>query len=150
VRNRRGLVAFAVVTTALAGAGGVAAARPRGLPILDNTPPTNVDGTPSRPPDRNGWYDHPVVYRFHGEDDQSGIASCDTVTYDGPDSADAKVKGGCDDKAGNRTEVTDSLQYDGTPPTVGVTPSRAPDHNGWYTHPVSLSARRCGRSSTPR
>jgi hypothetical protein len=139
VRNGRGLVAVAIAVTACAGTGTVLAAKPRGLPILDNTPPTNVDGTPSRDPDKGGWYNHPVVYRFNGEDDQSGIASCDTVTYDGPDSAEAKVKGGCNDKAGNRTEVTDSLKYDGTKPSVGATPSRPPDHGGWYTHPVSFS-----------
>jgi hypothetical protein len=132
-------VAFAIAVTALAGTGSVLAAKPRGLPIFDNTPPTNVDGTPSRSPDKDGWYNHPVVFRFHGEDAQSGIASCDNVTYDGPDSAEAKVQGGCSGRAGNRTEVADSLKYDGTEPAVGASASRPPDHGDWYTHPVSFS-----------
>jgi hypothetical protein len=109
------------------------------LPIFDNTPPDNVQGTPDRPPDVAGWYSHSVTFTYTGTDADSGIASCDQVTYDGPDSKTAHVTGGCTDNAGNRSVVTDGLQYDGTKPVVsGASPERAPDHDGWYTRPVSF------------
>jgi hypothetical protein len=113
----------------------------RGVPVLfDNTPPHDVHGTPSRLPDANGWYSHDVTLQFDGQDDESGIDSCDSITYSGPDSATAGVTGGCQDKAGNPTNVTETIKYDGTKPVVnGATADRAPDHDGWYNHPVTFA-----------
>lgn len=109
---------------------------------FDSVGPDDVDGTPARGPDYGDWYTHPVSYVFHGTDPVpgSGLASCDNATYSGPDSASASVTAGCVDVAGNRSNSTDSLHYDATKPTVtGATGDRSPDHNGWYTHPVSFS-----------
>jgi hypothetical protein len=109
---------------------------------FDNTPPENVSGTPGRAADHDGWYTHDVTYTFTGDDPQpgSGIASCDTVTYTGPDSATGDVKGGCTDNAGNRTNTDIALKYDGTRPVItGATPDRGADHGDWYNHPVTFA-----------
>ena len=57
---------------------------------------------PSRNPDSNGWYNHPLSVGFAGSDAVSGIESCvPAQTYSGPDSANASVSGSCQDHAGN-------------------------------------------------
>jgi hypothetical protein len=124
-------------------AGNLAVA-PTGFPIkFDATAPDDVDGTADRAPDDSGWYTHSVAYSFHGTDPApgSGLKSCDgPLAYSGPDSANASITGGCVDVAGNRTNATDTFKFDATKPTVtGATGTRAPDHNGWYTSPVTFS-----------
>jgi hypothetical protein len=114
----------------------------QGFPVLfDNTPPHDVHGTPSRPPDHAGWYTHDVALQFDGQDDESGVDEpCDKITYSGPDSANAPVTGGCQDKAGNRSNVTETIKYDATKPVIsGASADRAPDHGDWYNHPVTFS-----------
>jgi hypothetical protein len=72
-----------------------------------------------RPPDSNGWYNHPVQIAFHGSDGGSGIGSCTAVTYAGPDTAGTTVNGNCRDNAGNSTGGTSpSFKYDATPPSL--------------------------------
>ncbi|HEY7632957.1 MAG TPA: hypothetical protein VH817_19785 [Thermoleophilaceae bacterium] len=107
----------------------------------DATPPTVATAAASRPPDSNGWYNHPVSFTFQGADANSGIASCSAAAvYGGPDSAAAKVAGSCQDQAGNTGSGTHSLLYDQTPPKVlGALPDRLPDHDGWFNHPVRLA-----------
>jgi hypothetical protein len=83
---------------------------------VDKTPPRVTGATPDRPPDYNGWYNHPVAFAFHGSDALSGLASCETVTYAGPDGATAAVTGGCRDVAGNRGVGSFPLAFDDTPP----------------------------------
>jgi hypothetical protein len=84
----------------------------------DATPPS-ATAAPARPPDANGWYNHPVAVAFSGTDATSGVASCDTVTYDGPTSDNATVTGTCHDQAGNVSAPGSfSLKYDATPPTL--------------------------------
>jgi hypothetical protein len=114
----------------------------QGFPVLfDDTPPHDVHGTPNRQPDHAGWYTHDVTFQFDGQDDESGVDEpCDSITYSGPDSGTAPVTGGCQDKAGNRSNVTETIKYDGTKPTVtGASADRAPDHGDWYNHPVTFS-----------
>ena len=105
----------------------------------DATPPT-VTPSPARPPDANGWYNHPVSFAFSGSDSTSGIDSCTSASYSGPDAAAATVQGTCTDKAGNSASSSSSLQYDSTPPGVTTAFSRPPDANGWYNHPVTVTA----------
>jgi hypothetical protein len=94
----------------------------------------------SRPPDRNGWYNHAVTVSFAGADATSGIDTCTQTSYTGPDSANGSVSGTCRDRAGNTSASSNfSLQYDGTGPVVTGTPGRAPDSNGWYNHALSVS-----------
>ena len=116
----------------------------------DATDPT-VTATPSRNPDSNGWYNHPLSVGFAGSDAVSGIESCvPPQTYSGPDSANASVSGTCQDHAGNTGSRAFSLSYDGTGPVVTATPSRAPDSNGWYNHVLTVSLQRHGRDVGPR
>ncbi len=106
---------------------------------FDATPPS-VNANPARPPDANGWYNHPVGVSFTGSDATSGIDTCTSASYSGPDSAGATLSGTCTDKAGNSANGSFTLQYDSTPPTVNTTLARPPDAGGWYNHPVALSA----------
>jgi hypothetical protein len=86
---------------------------------LDKTPPT-ASGHPGRPPDANGWYNHPVAVSFSGSDATSRLAGCSSTTYSGPDNDNASVAGTCTDNAGNVGRATLSLAYDATPPTLGA------------------------------
>jgi hypothetical protein len=84
---------------------------------IDKTAPT-VHGVPSRQPDANGWYSKPVSVSFAGTDPTSGVASCSSASYSGPDNGSASVAGTCTDKAGNVGHGTYGFAYDATPPTV--------------------------------
>jgi hypothetical protein len=106
---------------------------------IDQTPPT-VTAAASRPPDANGWFNHPVGFTFSGSDATSGVAACNSTTYEGPDSGAAGVGGTCRDVAGNVASPVFPLKYDATPPTVtGGLPARPPDSNGWFVSPISLA-----------
>ena len=106
----------------------------------DATAPTVTGATPSRGPDHSGWYNHALSIAFSGTDATSGIDSCTQTTYSGPDSANASVSGTCRDRAGNTSSSGSfGFQYDDTAPAVTATPSRAPDSNGWYNHPLSVT-----------
>jgi hypothetical protein len=67
----------------------------------DATPPEVTQAIPARRPDRYGWYKQPVAFTFAGADATSGLASCSSVTYSGPNSERATVAGTCRDNAGN-------------------------------------------------
>ena len=86
---------------------------------LDKTPPT-VAAIPARPPDANGWYNHPLTVTFTGADATSGIDTCTQATYAGPDDANASVGGSCRDVAGNQGAAGAALRYDATAPTIGL------------------------------
>ena len=85
----------------------------------DATPPA-VSALPSRSPDHNGWYNHPVTFAFGGTDATSGIAGCSTVTYSGPASGSATVTGSCSDRAGNVAQKMVPLRYDAAGPSISV------------------------------
>jgi hypothetical protein len=107
----------------------------------DATRPSVSSGQAARGPDANGWYNHAVGVAFNGTDQTSGVNSCTSTTFSGPDSGTASVPGTCTDSAGNTSSpLAFSLKYDGTPPTVGSgQAARTPDANGWYNRPVSIS-----------
>src|SRR5581483_5266813 len=89
---------------------------------IDTDAPTVSSASVDRSPDSNGWYNHPVTVTFVGSDATSGIASCTSVSYSGPDSATATVGGVCKDKAGNTSNAAAfAVKYDSTPPTVTAT-----------------------------
>ncbi|HEY9377018.1 MAG TPA: hypothetical protein VIQ02_07990, partial [Jiangellaceae bacterium] len=100
----------------------------------DNTDP-EVTATPSRSSDHNGWYNAPFSVSYSGEDDTSGIDSCDADDeYDGPDTAGDSLSGSCTDNSGNSGSASYDFMYDATAPSVTVNLARDPDHNGWYNH----------------
>ncbi len=106
---------------------------------FDATAP-NVSGVPGRDPDSRGWYNHPLVVAFSGSDPISGIVSCTSTTYSGPDTTAAAVGGSCADGAGNVGAGALTVAYDVTPPSGGnATPERPADRNGWYNHPLPVS-----------
>jgi hypothetical protein len=99
-----------------------------------------VNGTPSRPTDANGWYNHALSVSFGGSDATSGVDACvPAQSYSGPDSATASVSGTCTDNAGNTGSRSVALKYDQTAPGVTPAPARSPDANGWYNHSLSVS-----------
>ncbi len=105
---------------------------------VDKTPPIVTGAELARAADANGWYRLPVTVAFRGTDAMSGLASCTSPTYGGPDSATAAVLGTCTDVAGNTgAPAPFALRYDATAPEItGATAAREPDHGGWYTRPV--------------
>src|SRR5919202_1972913 len=94
---------------------------------IDKTPPAVTAATPARPPDTNGWYRSPVALAWAGSDATSGIASCTSATYGGPDGAAAPV-GTCTDAAGNvSSPLAFPLQYDATAPALAGLSAAAGD-----------------------
>jgi hypothetical protein len=85
---------------------------------IDAAAPTGITASASRAPDHKGWYNHPVEIQWTGSDATSGIASCSSVTYRGPDSGAATIDGGCTDNAGNSAVAPVQLAYDATPPVL--------------------------------
>lgn len=104
----------------------------------DSSPPS-VDPSFARDPDSNGWYTSPVAVTFSGDGGPSGINSCTSGTYSGPDTSDARVTGSCTDGAGNTASTSVSIHYDGSAPNVTPQVERPPDADGWYNHPVKVA-----------
>lgn len=93
----------------------------------DATKPTGVVGTAARPANGAGWYNAAVTVNFSGSDATSGIASCTSPSYSGPDSATASVSGICTDNAGNTSAPASfALKYDATAPVLAPTVSPNP------------------------
>jgi hypothetical protein len=91
---------------------------------LDKTPPA-ASATADRAPDANGWYRRPLTVASSGSDSTSGLDSCSSAQYGGPDNASATVVGSCRDMAGNATGTALGFKYDSTAPSVaGVTTKR--------------------------
>lgn len=112
--------------------------------LVDTTPPVVGSATPVRGPDHDGWYNKPAVFRFSGADATSGIASCDSVTYAGPDGSPAGVTGGCTDLAGNRGLASFPLFFDDTPPapaTVQEAPGNRSIRLSWVAPPDAATVR---------
>ena len=106
----------------------------------DATAPTGVSGSLARSADANGWYNHPVALAVTATDAVSGIASCGSPSYAGPDSTTASIAGSCTDRAGNTSaSVSAGFRYDATPPAATGAPTRTPDVNGWFNRPVTVA-----------
>jgi hypothetical protein len=107
----------------------------------DGTAPAVTGAQPGRGPNANGWYRDAVGIDFSGTDQLSGVRSCTSVVYTGPDSGAASVPGRCTDEAGNVSSSSSfGLKFDATDPFVsGGQPGRAADANGWYNHPLAVA-----------
>ena len=110
---------------------------------VDKSAPAFAGVAPDRPPDFGGWYNHPVTFSFAWDGGLSGLGSCQTsVPYSGASDTGLHVTSSCSDGAGNGAGPVSSpaFNYDAGPPTdvVGGT-SRAPDHNGWFNHALTIA-----------
>ena len=110
---------------------------------IDGDPPTVSGATPDLLHRGSGtaWFDHPTTTTsFAGTDANSGIASCTSASYSGPDVSSTTVSGTCRDNAGNVSAPGSyALKYDATPPAVAASAARAPDADGWFNHPVAVA-----------
>jgi hypothetical protein len=84
---------------------------------IDQTPPAAVVATPARPPDVGLFYTAPLPISWSATDATSGIATCTTLTYAGPDGLAVAPTGTCRDRAGNVSAPLASTFSYGTPPT---------------------------------
>jgi hypothetical protein len=83
---------------------------------IDRTAP-QLDGLlPDHPPGPGGWFNRPVQLTFLGSDKTSGVASCSSTTYGGPDGAGVPISGSCSDVAGNVGAGSLPINYDATAP----------------------------------
>lgn len=94
---------------------------PAGVTVrIDKTPPS-VTTASARAPDVAGWFNSPVTVTFSGTDALSGIVTCTTATYGGPDGPAATLTGTCTDAAGlTSAPFVFGLKYDATPPTLSL------------------------------
>jgi Bacterial Ig-like domain (group 3) len=120
---------------------------------FDATAPTIVAGAPNREPDHNTWYNHAVDIVFTGTDATSGIDTCSTISYSGPDAVAASVMGHCTDKAGNTSSpdsTSPTFKFDLTPPTaiLAVTAGML-GSNSWYTSNVTVGTSGTDTVSNP-
>jgi hypothetical protein len=107
---------------------------------IDKTAPQATGASPERGPDRNGWYNHAVSISFNGTDAMSGIDSCSSFAYSGPDGASAAASGTCRDRAGNASApLSFGLQYDATPPQATDATADRQGQSGWYRQPVKFT-----------
>src|SRR5438105_4065397 len=109
---------------------------------VDSAAPAGLAANVARSPDANGWYRNPVTISWSGSDATSGIASCTSLSYSGPDSASVAPSGTCTDQAGNTSSPlppSNPLKYDSTAPVLAPSPDRAPNANGWYRSPVTVT-----------
>jgi hypothetical protein len=107
---------------------------------IDRTAPRVVSLQADRPPDYNGWFNHPVGLTFQGGDATSGVESCSSTTYGGPDGQGVMVPGSCRDVAGNTGVGSLPLNYDATPPPAPVVDSLPGNKSvalEWSTSPDS-------------
>jgi hypothetical protein len=100
---------------------------------LEISAPT-ATATPDRPPDVNGWYNHPLTVTLSGTA-FSGIAACTAPqAYSGPATTSTALAGTCTDNAGKVASASFPFRYDATPPTLTVS-SKPADHLaglGWH------------------
>jgi hypothetical protein len=101
---------------------------------IDRTPPTVVANA-DRPADSGGFYNQSLTAVWTGTDATSGIDSCMSTTYSGPDGTGISLTGTCRDKAGNvSAPVPFVFSYDTTPPVlagVSVVPDDAGARLAW-------------------
>lgn len=95
---------------------------------IDRTPPAIPGPGLARAPDYNGWFNHPVAFGFVGQDATSGVASCTSGTFGGPDGLGMTIAGSCGDIAGNVATASFPLNYDATPPAALAVTARPGNH----------------------
>jgi hypothetical protein len=108
-----------------------------------------VRAVPQRSPDFNGWYNHKVAISFAGTDATSGVASCTSTTYAGPDNSSVPISGTCKDRAGNVGGTSLRLAYDATPPKLKKLRVKHGNHAVLFKWQVSADTQRIEVTRTP-
>jgi hypothetical protein len=109
---------------------------------IDKTKPI-ISGDRAPAANIHGWNNTDVSVSFTCSDALSGVDSDSvagaTLTGEGAGQSVTNT-GSCTDKAGNTadTATVSDINIDKTAPSVTGTPSRAADHNGWYTSAFSV------------
>ena len=107
---------------------------------IDRTAPQVVSYQTDRPPDYNGWFNHPVGLTFQGSDRTSGVVSCSSITFGGPEGQGVPASGSCLDAAGHTGVGSLPINYDATAPPAPVVDALPGDHRvslDWSTSPDS-------------
>jgi hypothetical protein len=87
--------------------------------LIDRVAPTSVAVSPDRPPDGGAWFNHRLQAAWRAIDPGSGVGSCTSTPYSGPDGLGIALSGTCRDRAGNvSAAVPFVFDYDATPPVV--------------------------------
>jgi len=85
---------------------------------IDRTPPATRVAS-NRPADFGGKYNHTLTLNWSASDATSGVESCSSTTYSGPDGTNITLTGTCRDRAGNvSAPVPFVFSYDATPAVV--------------------------------
>ena len=98
-----------------------------------------VMGTPSRLPDSNNWYNHPLTITWNGTESQNGTITCQLpTTFSGPDGNLIKITGHCIDNLGNTGNGNFTLQYDSTLPNISGDTTTQANSYGWFNNNVTV------------
>jgi hypothetical protein len=96
---------------------------------IDRTPPSAA-ASADRLADAGGFYNRPLTAAWSATDATSGIASCTSTPYSGPDGTAISLTGTCKDKAGNvSAPVPFVFNFDATAPAL-TSVSAVPDDAG--------------------
>lgn len=92
---------------------------------LDASAPTGLTINPSSAPNANGWYRTPGTVSWSASDPNSGIVSCTSVPFGGPDGQFKAIQGKCRNGAFLESSSFFVYNYDATQPNLAptVTPS---------------------------
>ena len=102
------------------GPNGTAPSQSISFPLNVETSSPSATATPDRPPDVNGWYNHPVSVTFAGSA-FSGISSCTAPqTFAGPATPGTSLSGSCTDNAGKAAGASFPFRYDASPPSLSA------------------------------
>jgi hypothetical protein len=115
----------------------------------DTTPPSVVANA-DRAADGGGFYNHSLTATWTGVDPTSGVASCGSAPYSGPDGTGISLSGTCKDKAGNvSAAVPFTFDYDATPPVLTSVTAAADDAGARLDWQASGAARVMVMRSAP-
>jgi len=86
----------------------------------------------------NGWYRSNVTVNWQVEGENSSTG-CDTRTLSA-DTPGTRITCMAESADGDQTSKTVTIKLDKTPPLAAALAERAPDANGWYNRPLTVSS----------
>ncbi|CAJ35970.1 OmpL47-type beta-barrel domain-containing protein [Methanocella arvoryzae] len=86
-----------------------------------------------------GWYTSKPTFTFTFADDRSGVYQHSPATVTQGDTTGTEILAWVTDKAGNREEKKFTVKVDTTAPSISGAPDRAPNAQGWYKAPVTVT-----------